>query len=349
MPSPFFGQVSQFGPGAVNSNRLARAWLSLLGLGLCDCGPGGAAPREGGVAGRDWQQDPAVFTLTGTKEIDVLGDLHGDPSVTERVLIAAGLITDTAPYSWAGGSKVLVVTGDVIDKGAAATPIIDLLIALAPEARVAGGRVVVTLGNHEAEFVADPTQDKSTEFRDELSSLGIDPIAVASGQTKYGAWLATRPVAALVDGWFFAHAGNSQGMSAGEIAASFQQRFDPQGVPSFDDALLLGSDSLLEAESWWAGGKTSAIDTLDADLAALPATHIVFGHDPGEIDFPDDPAGNRAPGEMATRYGGRIFLIDVGMSYAVGYSNGSLLQILRGPPDAANQIMPDGTSRPLWP
>jgi Calcineurin-like phosphoesterase len=331
---------------AVKPNWLAWG-LPSLALLVWGCGRGGAAPREGG-AGRDWQQDPAVFTLTGSKEIDVLGDVHGDPGVTERVLVAAGLITATAPYSWTGGSKVLVVTGDVIDKGAAATPIIDLLIALAPEAMAAGGRVVVTLGNHEAEFVADPTQDKSTEFRNELSSLGLDPAAVASGQTRYGAWLASRPVAALIDGWFFAHAGNSQGMSAGEIAASFQQRFDPGGVPSFDDPFLLGGDSLLEAQSWWAGGP-SAIDTLDADLTALPAAHIVFGHDPGAIDFPDDPAGNRAAGEMATRYGGRIFLVDVGMSYAVGYSNGSILQIVRGPADAANQLMADGTSRPVWP
>jgi hypothetical protein len=331
----------------VRALESATRLLPVLALAVCGC-RGGAAARDGG-AGRDWTQDPAVFTLTGTTEIDVLGDVHGDPNVTERVLAAAGLITAAAPYSWIGGARVLVVTGDVIDKGAAATPIIDLLLALAPEAEAAGGHVVVTLGNHEAEFVADPTQDKSTEFRDELSSLGLDPAAVARGQTTYGAWLATRPVAALIDGWFFAHAGNNQGMSAGEIAGAFQQLFDSAGVPTFDKSFLIDSDSLLEAQTWWAGGATSATQILDADLAALPASHIVFGHDPGQLDFPDDPAGSRAAGEMATRYGGRIFLVDVGMSYAVGYSSGSLLQIVRGPPDAANQILADGTTRPLWP
>lgn len=322
--------------------------LYLLSVGA-GCGAT-AAKSDAGATGRDWIQFPAVFAMTGAPRIDVLGDVHGDPVVTTKVLAAAGLVAAGTPSTWTGGRDVLVVTGDVIDKGAQASPIIDLLIALEPQARAAGGRVVVTLGNHEAEFMADPTKDKSAAFRSELVSLGLDPAAVAAGQTTYGQWLATRPVAALIDGWFFSHAGNTQGASSGEIATRYQELFDDRGAPKFDVPFLVGGDSLLEAESWWFGsGANGSVTNLDFDLAALPAQHLVFGHDPGAIMFPDDPGGDRAAGQMVARYGGRIFLVDVGMSYAVGLSSGSLLRITRGGTEVATEVLGDGTVLPLWP
>jgi hypothetical protein len=322
--------------------RAAVAFGCLL-LGAC----GGSTPNSGA---RDWRRSPAVFQADNVSEIDALGDVHGDPAVTVRVLAAAGLVAAEAPHNWIGGRRVLIVTGDVIDKGAAATPIIDMLVTIASQAEAAGGKVVVTLGNHEAEFVADPQNSKSTEFRNELTSLGLDPAAVARGETKYGAWLASRPVAAIVDKWFFSHGGNTRGMGLDELATAYQATFTAEGKPQFDDPFLVGDNSLLEAQTWWFGsGAATSASNLDFDLAALPASHFVFGHDPGAVPFPDDPAGDRAAGEMVARYGGRLFMIDVGMSYAVGYSSGSLLRIAHGASDAATQILADGTTQALWP
>ena len=97
-----------------------------------------AGPRRPAWS-RDWQQDPAIVTLTGTSEIDALGDVHGDLAATARMLSAAGLDHPSTPYHWTGGTRVLVVTGDVIDKGSLALPIIDLLITIEGEAALAGG------------------------------------------------------------------------------------------------------------------------------------------------------------------------------------------------------------------
>ncbi len=302
---------------------------------------------------RDWAASPAVVTLAGTQEIDAVGDLHGDILVTARLLAAAGLITPSTPFHWLGGSRVLVITGDVIDKGTSALPIIDLLISLEPEARVAGGRVVVTLGNHESEFLADPVGSKSGEFRTELLNRGLDPGRVAAGASPYGAWLLSRPVAALVDGWFFCHAGHSAGMSAAAIAEKFQHLIEhpePQSQKApFDDPFLIGADSLLEAQLWWQKGGTGSANAIDLNLQALPASHIVFGHDPGSIAFPDDPQGLRERGQLVARYDGRIFLIDVGMSSAVGYSDGALLRIFRDPPERTAILFADGTSQAIGP
>jgi len=316
--------------------------LSLM-LGTGACG-------SGGRSNRDWSAAPAVFSLTGASEIDALGDIHGDLEVALRVLKAAALID--ASGHWKGGTRTLIVTGDVIDKGLAALPTIDLLIGLEQEARAAGGNVVVTLGNHEAEFLANPTDDKSAEFQAELLAAGLKPADVASGKGVYGSWFHTRPVAALIDGWFFCHAGNSDGDSVETIAKKFRARFDEPasasgGLSGFDDSFLTGSNSLLEATLWWQKGSSSTA-TIDESLAALPARHIVFGHDPGEIDFPDEPQGKRKAGKMVMRYDARLFLIDVGMSSAIGYSDGAILKIVRGTADTAASIDRDGTSTPLW-
>jgi hypothetical protein len=296
---------------------------------------------------RDWEKHPAVAVVTGAGQIDVIGDLHGDFEVTTRVLASAGLITTTVPRQWTGGSRVLVITGDVIDKGSAATQIIDLLIALEPEAEAAGGKLIVTLGNHEAEFVANPSSDKVEEFRQELIlTKNLDPQAVAAGETPYGAWLLSRPVAAQVDDWFFCHGGNTGGLTVAQIDEAFRDRFKSGAKPEFAHPFLLGNNSLLEASAWWTSG--DPLTVIDFNLSLLPASHLVFGHEPGRLDFPADQGGERVEGEMAARYGGRIFLVDVGMSHAVGYSNGALLRITRGP-DSATAVYPDGTSQVLWP
>jgi hypothetical protein len=297
-----------------------RAALVLAVAALPACGSRGQASDAGRRFERDWAAHPAVFTLNGATEIDALGDPHGDPDVTFRTLAAAGLISRTTPVAWTGGTKVLVLTGDVIDKGASALPIIDLFIALEPQARAAGGRVVVTLGNHEAEFLAAPTDAKTAVFQTELRGAGLDPAAVAAGSSPYGAWLRNLPVAALIDDWFFCHSGDNDG----------------------------GSGSILEANAWWLG-KPSSAAAVDDNLAAVPAHHVVFGHDPGALQFPDDPAGDRAKGALVARYDGRLFAIDGGMSYAVGYSNGALLRVVRGATTAASTVASDGTMTPLWP
>jgi hypothetical protein len=302
-------------------------------------------PTDGSIAGgRDWSASPAVVTVSGATEIDAISDVHGDPDTMLALLVTASVASATPPHAWTGGTKTLVVVGDTIDKGTHALATIDLLVALEAGARAAGGRVIVTLGNHEAEFLADPSSTKTTDFQGELTKAGLTPAKVAAGDSIYGAWLRTRPVAAVVDDWFFSHAGNAAGQTVPQLAARFQSLFLQS---AFGDAFFVGTDSILEARQWWMGASGST-QTIDQDLAALGVHHIVFGHQPTAIPFPDDPQGDRAKGTMAMRYAGRLFLIDTGMSYAVADSTGSLLRIVRGATTTATAVHRDGSLQELW-
>jgi hypothetical protein len=266
---------------------------------------------------RDWSRFPAVAVQTTTEDVVALGDVHGGYDRLVRLLETNGLIArdaaSPAGYAWAGGRRTLVCTGDLIDKGSQSIPVLDLMMALEGQADAAGGRLVVTMGNHEAEFLADPGNDKAPEFRDELAAKGVDPASLPLGEERYGVWLMNRPVAAKVNDWFFAHGGNTDGRTIERIASDFTSAVD---AGKWGAKSLTGDDSILEAREWWEAGKSKR--RLDEYLDALGASHIVFGHDPSALG---------AKGEIEAAEGGRIILIDVGMSPAIDYSEGALLVI----------------------
>ena len=302
---------------------------------------GSPAASEAGAGGagkgpaRDWDRFPAVVDKSTSEEIVALGDVHG---AYDRLLhlLQVGGIARADPkakggYAWAGGKRTLVSVGDLIDKGPQSLEVLDLMMSLQSGARAAGGDVIVTLGNHEAEFLARPgKKKKAEEFERELSERQIDLHDVADGRNAYGRFFLGLPVAARVNGWFFSHAGSTSGMSLTQIGDHFRAVVDSG---RWKNPFLIGDDSLLEARKWWKG------DTDDKDLAALPAAHIVFGHDPGAF---------RDKGTIQTK-GGRLFLIDVGMTPEFDYSKGALLLIDRKDGvDVATSLDASGARREVW-
>lgn len=80
-------------------------------------------------------------------KIIAVGDLHGDLRNARIVLRMAGVMNETD--DWIFGSKTLVQTGDILDRGKHSIEILRLFIKLRWQARKAGGRVINILGNHE--------------------------------------------------------------------------------------------------------------------------------------------------------------------------------------------------------
>lgn len=298
----------------------------------------GRADTSGGqrAFSRDWARYPAIVDRTTDAEVVAVSDVHGSYDRLVALLSANGLVAadggSPVKYSWAGGSRILVCVGDLVDKGAQSVEVLDLMMKLEAEAPRSGGEVIVTIGNHEAAFLDDPLNKKAKEFDDELVAKGLEPSSVATANSPYGLWLMNRPVAAKVNSWFFAHAGNTAGATEGEIAKGFREAVD---AGDWGAQSLLGDDSILESQGWW-----KAPADVDRDLAAIGARHIVFGHDPGAF---------KNPGVMEQRDDGKLVLIDVGMSPAVDYSRGALLLIDRqGGDDVATSVDAAGNRTELW-
>jgi hypothetical protein len=183
----------------------------------------------------------ALIPLHGAPaaRIVAVGDVHGagDPFVS--ILQRAGVID--GERRWTGGKTVLVQTGDLLDRGPAVRAVLDLLMALEPQAAAAGGRVQVVLGNHELMNLLGQTRDVSPEvfqrFADDRSEQKREQAFEAAGRLKravpldkaawmadhpagyleyrdafragspYGKWLRSKPVLAEIDDTVFMHGG----------------------------------------------------------------------------------------------------------------------------------------------
>ncbi len=222
-------------------------------LAVSPCSALAAAPP------RDWAAFPAVVTVDHVSSIDALGDIHGDYEKATHLLAGTHLIrqvpTTPAAVEWTGGNTTLVCTGDMIDKGPQSLEVLQLLRALQASAAAHGGKVIVTLGNHEAEFLAAHGDNKkSTEFQEELTAHHLSPTAVADGQDPdgLGSWLRNLPVAAKVDDWFFCHAGNTFGSTLPALESALENGINTDGFGTF---ILAQPNSLLEARMhpvpWW--------------------------------------------------------------------------------------------------
>ena len=130
----------------------SRILLTALAIGVAALGP----PRHA--------QQPA--------RIVAVGDLHGDYSAWRDIARGAGIIS--AKGRWIGRDTTLVQTGDIADRGPKTLAIIRDLRRLEREARAAGGRVIVLVGNHEAMNVIGDlryvTPEEFTAFADRRSA-----------------------------------------------------------------------------------------------------------------------------------------------------------------------------------
>ena len=295
---------------------------------------------------RDWAKDPAVVQIDTTEDVFAIGDVHGDCDRLLRLLSASGLIEGPpSPVHWAGGKRVLVVTGDLVDKGPKGPAVLALLQQMRTEAAGAGGQVVVLTGNHEIDFLRSPLSDKAKEIAGQFKAAGFSPEAVAACQGEPGAFLCSLPFAARVNGWFFSHAGNSGGRTMKQLIDDLQSGFDRDG---YSTVQLTDANSLVQArlgdqgpggKSWFEGGDNTLLPDY---TAALGVAHIVQGHQHAVLHFPDGK--HRKLGELY-QWRGLLFLIDAGMSQDIDESHGA---VLRMRPSEASAICPDGTIKKLW-
>lgn len=306
----------------------------LLGAAATACSTQSCPPIE--LAPRDFTVSPAITDQPSFTKLFAVSDIHGGYDRAVSLFEQWGLIS-AAPVSpdtaeWSGGDATLIVTGDLIDKGAQSVEVVDLLRALEVSASARGGNVVVTLGNHEAEFLAHPYNSKADTFDSELSSDRLDPCLVASTEPR-GVWLRTRPFGARVGDWFFSHAGQTHPRAIADLEQDLRAGL---AANDYRDAAIIGSDSILEARTWWES--SSGIARREAD--AMGVSHIVFGHTP-------DALGPR--GTIVTAQNGLLFRIDVGMSPAVDDSRGALLEVTHDSADeVATELRADGKAREVW-
>jgi len=125
-----------------------------------------------------WGPAPPLVAQSAPR-IVAIGDIHGEIDGFKRILLAAGLAD--ANGKWTGGRTQFIQTGDYTDRGTGTRAVIDLLMALEPQAKRAGGRALALLGNHEVMNLIGDTRDVTRE----IFATFAGPDAV---ERQQGAW-----------------------------------------------------------------------------------------------------------------------------------------------------------------
>jgi hypothetical protein len=278
------------------------------------------------------EPNPGVVEIADPSAYDrvvAVSDVHGMAGAQRRLLRAAGLIDGS--LHWIGRKTLLIVVGDSIDKGPESLEVIDLFRALGQEADAAGGRVIHLLGNHEAEFLADPQNAKTNAkdgFRAELRAKKLPLVEVTSPDHARGRFLRAMPAAARIGDWLFCHAGFLPGEHWDDVKRE-AARVLREGA--YSHPFLVGSDGILTAK--W----SERAQDLEARLRRMGLKAVVFGH------------RSHALGAVGSAMSGDGFFIkiDNGMSAHGGHHAGSVLQLPRGAEARPRVIDADGRDAPI--
>jgi len=305
-----------------------------------------------------WAEDEC--DVQTASRVVAVGDVHGGYDNLVAVLQMVGLVDEEA--RWVGGKAHLVQTGDLLDRGPQERQVLDLVMRLEKEAKKAGGRVHALLGNHEvmnmlgdrryvapqgyAAFV-DPSSERHRrrlfdhlvdEARDGARSrdeefdedayrakldkevpLGlVERVRAFSDDGNYGRWLRERNVVARINGVAFLHGGLTlpvAELGCEEINKTVRKQITRELEKTRENVLATLAAGP-EGPLWYRGlareDEVAFAPTLVKILAAMDIQTIVVGHTV-TVD-----------GRIHTRFGGRVIMIDVGMSPVYQGARGAL-------------------------
>lgn len=188
--------------------------------------------------------DADDWRIRDASRVVAIADVHGAFTAMVETLQQAGVINDE--LRWSGETTHLVIVGDILDRGPRSRDAMDLLMRLEQEAPLAGGSVLVLIGNHESmNLIGDlryVSREEYAAFADEETDEQRERwfVAYAARQgadasdeslrqkfeqqfprgyfalrrafrpdAKYGRWLLSKPVIGVLNGTAFVHGGLS--------------------------------------------------------------------------------------------------------------------------------------------
>ena len=275
-----------------------------------------------------------------------VSDVHGRAEAFLSLLRAQKIIG--AANHWIFGDGVLVINGDVFDRGPQQTEALWAIYRLAQEARAAGGSVQMVLGNHENMVLRgdlrylDPKYLAVAKllFRSVPELYGID--------TELGRWLRTRATVLKLGDTLFVHGGISPDMprlapDLIALNAKVRARLADKRESFKDDpqaSWLFATNGPL----WYRGYfrlPRASIGEVNALLKQFDVKRIVVGHTTRD--------------EIVSLYGGQVIGIDAALKDG---ARGEVLlwdggRLLRGLADGSRKVLPagddDGTANQLFP
>jgi len=266
-----------------------------------------------------------VSTGTWPGRILALGDVHGDYNETLLLLRTAQIVDEKG--HWRGGTSMLIQLGDLTDRGPQSRAVLRLFRRLRREARKAGGRCLMLMGNHEEMQLTGDFRYVHPEEKEEYGG-GWKRTAAFQIDGYEGSFLDSFDVGLIVNKTLFIHGGlhpesiapdvygkeNAIGRLNDDYRSFLYARLSRTGeVPMQLVQRFRGTHNPV----WYRGNRVEERITREA-LRGIGAVRMVVGHTP-QVD-----------GRIKTKWGGRLVLADTALSRWMPYPQGrpTLLELL---------------------
>ena len=253
----------------------------------------------------DAQQKIRPHTWSGIERIVAVGDVHGDHAQFLKTLFCAGVIDPE--NRWAAGKTHLVQTGDLFDRGPDSRKAMDLLMKLEAQAEKAGGKVHCLAGNHEEMILRG---DWRYVHPGEVQAFGDNAkysAAVGPGGV-YGKWIREHNGVIKINNVLFLHGG------LGGVYATMSLDALNEGIRkglNTGTGMARDSNGPLWHRALARGDDASVSEQVKPIFRPPAVRHVVLGH--------------TVSGRIIPKAGGKVILIDVGMSKAYGGPAGCLV------------------------
>ena len=261
-------------------------------------------------------QVPRPAEFAAVPRILAIGDLHGEYEAACALLQASRVVDDE--LHWTFGKGHVVFNGDVFDRGDRVTESLWLLYRLEQEAKQAGGRVHVVLGNHEVMVVRGDLRYVHEKYLQlAASEFGLGYNELFGPTSELGRWLRAQNAVVKINGLVFVHGGISPdvadlGLSLERINDVIRRGMNADAVRVRSDetlGLFLGSRGPL----WYRGYFMAQFAYFMAESGYEPATVEEVRTVLDQIGARRVVVGHTAVEQVESHYGGCVIGIHVPM------------------------------------
>jgi hypothetical protein len=247
-----------------------------------------------------------VLEYSGDFNIAALSDFHGQYDLMIKLLTNNHIIDKNK--KWAFGDGHFVITGDIFDRGDKVTETLWFLYDLERQAEKVGGKIHLTLGNHEVMILNGDLRYLHPKYTATAQYLNKSFEQLFSKKSIIGNWLRSKPVLVKVNDMLFAHGGFHPSLaidnhSLEEINSVFKTNLvkNELSQPRQDWGEYLHRSN---GPIWYRGyfaderGKDNGATSEEIDmlLKHFDVNHLVVGH--------------TSQKQIEMRYQGRVIAID---------------------------------------
>ncbi len=243
-----------------------------------------------------------VLEYSGDFPIAALSDFHGQYDLMIELLTSNHIIDENK--NWAFGNGHFVITGDIFDRGDKVTEILWFLYDLERQAELAGGKIHLTLGNHEVMILNGDLRYLHPKYVETAKKLNKPFEQLFNSNSILGKWLRSKPVLVKVNSMLFAHGGFHPSLATGnhsieEINAVFKLNLVKNELAQPRKGLgehLHRSNGPIWYRGYFTKDNGATSKEIDLLLQHFDVLHLIVGH--------------TSQKQIETRYQGRVIAID---------------------------------------